>query len=294
MTKEKLEALLMDDPLPEDWIARGPELQEPAKYGIDWETCIYEEQVSPTTPNEMASGNGKTLKSGFLGALQKVKGKRKEKMPSVELPPALKRAKVTLLELPPSKVFLLKKIPSFGPDGLSGRATWECRTTMFLSSTFTRESSVVNMVLTSLHILFVIFVIVIGFWRGESKNFTEPADSKHPGAFFPYGAPGVFNGAAMVYLSYIGYDAVSTMAEEVKNPMKDIPIGVSGSVMLVTILYCLMAASMSMLLPYDMFCLGTLLKPFTVAIIVFGTFGPTVSNEYNIITDDYDLIKEFH
>ncbi|KAK2968166.1 hypothetical protein RJ640_018259 [Escallonia rubra] len=116
----------------------------------------------------------------------------------------------------------------------------------------TRESSVVNMVLTSLHILFVIFVIVIGFWRGESKNFTEPADSKHPGGFFPYGAPGVFNGAAMVYLSYIGYDAVSTMAEEVKNPMKDIPIGVSGSVMLVTILYCLMAASMSMLLPYDM------------------------------------------
>ncbi|KAK3036681.1 hypothetical protein RJ639_031549 [Escallonia herrerae] len=116
----------------------------------------------------------------------------------------------------------------------------------------TRESSVVNMVLTALHILFVIFVIVIGFWRGELKNFTEPADPKHPGGFFPYGAPGVFNGAAMVYLSYIGYDAVSTMAEEVKNPMKDIPIGVSGSVMLVTILYCLMAASMSMLLPYDM------------------------------------------
>ncbi|MBA0749881.1 hypothetical protein Gogos_003758 [Gossypium gossypioides] len=56
----------------------------------------------------------------------------------------------------------------------------------------------------------------------------------------------------MVYLSYIGYDAVSTMAEEVCDPVKDIPIGVSGSVIIVTILYCLMAASMSMLLPYDM------------------------------------------
>ncbi|KAK9284007.1 hypothetical protein L1049_012266 [Liquidambar formosana] len=115
----------------------------------------------------------------------------------------------------------------------------------------TRESSMVNMVLTAVHILFIAFVILVGFWRGDWKNFTEPADPKHPSGFFPYGASGVFNGAAMVYLSYIGYDAVSTMAEEVRNPVKDIPIGVSGSVILVTILYCLMAASMSKLLPYD-------------------------------------------
>ncbi|KAF5959195.1 hypothetical protein HYC85_000404 [Camellia sinensis] len=116
----------------------------------------------------------------------------------------------------------------------------------------TRESSVLNMVLTTLHILFIVFVIVVGFYRGDSKNFTKPGDPSHPGGFFPFGAPGVFNGAAMVYLSYIGYDAVSTMAEEVQNPVKDIPIGVSGSVIVVTVFYCLMAASMSMLLPYDM------------------------------------------
>lgn len=110
----------------------------------------------------------------------------------------------------------------------------------------------VNMVLTAMHILFIAFVIVVGFWRGDWKNFTEPADPRrHQGGFFPFGASGVFNGAAMVYLSYIGYDAVSTLAEEVRDPVKDIPIGVSGSVMLVTILYCLMAASMSKLLPYD-------------------------------------------
>ncbi|KAI3832596.1 hypothetical protein MKW98_002142 [Papaver atlanticum] len=116
----------------------------------------------------------------------------------------------------------------------------------------TRESSVMNMVLTALHILFIGFIIVIGFWKGDSKNFTQPANpDKNPSGFFPYGISGVFNGAAMVYLSYIGYDAVSTMAEEVRNPIKDIPIGVSGSVFLVTILYCLMAASMSKLVPYD-------------------------------------------
>lgn len=109
-----------------------------------------------------------------------------------------------------------------------------------------------NMALTVLHILFIVFVIVVGFWRGDWKNFTEPGNPKNAGGFFPFGVSGMFNGAAMVYLSYIGYDAVSTMAEEVGNPVKDIPIGVSGSVILVTVLYCLMAASMSALLPYDM------------------------------------------
>uniref|UniRef100_A0A0E0F9K9 Cationic amino acid transporter C-terminal domain-containing protein n=1 Tax=Oryza meridionalis TaxID=40149 RepID=A0A0E0F9K9_9ORYZ len=116
----------------------------------------------------------------------------------------------------------------------------------------TKESSSVNMVLTAVHVLFILFVIVMGFWRGDTRNLTRPADPEHnPGGFFPHGAAGVFNGAAMVYLSYIGYDAVSTMAEEVERPSRDIPIGVSGSVVLVTLLYCLMAASMSMLLPYD-------------------------------------------
>ncbi|CAL4896831.1 unnamed protein product [Urochloa decumbens] len=116
----------------------------------------------------------------------------------------------------------------------------------------TKESSVVNMVLTAVHVAFILFIIAIGFLHGDARNLTHPADpSRNPGGFFPHGAMGVFNGAAMVYLSYIGYDAVSTMAEEVKRPATDIPIGVSGSVVVVTVLYCLMAASMCMLLPYD-------------------------------------------
>ncbi|KAM0905258.1 hypothetical protein ACQ4PT_017451 [Festuca glaucescens] len=115
----------------------------------------------------------------------------------------------------------------------------------------TKESSIVNMVLTAVHVAFILFIIVMGFWRGDVRNLTHPADPAHPGGFFPNGVGGVFSGAAMVYLSYIGYDAVSTMAEEVERPARDIPIGVSGSVVIVTVLYCLMAASMSMLLPYD-------------------------------------------
>ncbi|GJN13746.1 hypothetical protein PR202_gb00487 [Eleusine coracana subsp. coracana] len=116
----------------------------------------------------------------------------------------------------------------------------------------TKESSSVNLVLTAVHVVFILFIIVMGFVHGDARNLTRPADpARNPGGFFPHGAVGVFNGAAMVYLSYIGYDAVSTMAEEVRHPARDIPVGVSGSVVLVTALYCLMAASMSMLLPYD-------------------------------------------
>ncbi|RLM69619.1 hypothetical protein C2845_PM17G02120 [Panicum miliaceum] len=116
----------------------------------------------------------------------------------------------------------------------------------------TKESSLVNLVLTVVHVAFILFIIAMGFKHGDARNLTRPADpSGNPGGFFPHGAAGVFNGAAAVYLSYIGYDAVSTMAEEVERPARDIPAGVSGSVVVVTALYCLMAASMSMLLPYD-------------------------------------------
>ncbi|KAK8964512.1 hypothetical protein KSP40_PGU014446 [Platanthera guangdongensis] len=116
----------------------------------------------------------------------------------------------------------------------------------------TKNSSKLNMALTAAHVVFVLFIIVMGFWRGDRKNFTRPArPGEHAGGFSPYGIGGVFDGAAAVYLSYIGYDAVSTMAEEVSNPARDIPMGVSGSVAVVTVLYCLMAASMAMLVPYD-------------------------------------------
>ncbi|KAH9317549.1 hypothetical protein KI387_019318, partial [Taxus chinensis] len=116
----------------------------------------------------------------------------------------------------------------------------------------TKESSVFNMVLTAVHVGFILFIIVIGFGKGENRNFTQAAKATSSGGFAPYGASGVFNGAAIVYFSYIGYDAVSTMAEEVKCPAKDIPIGVSGSVVIVTLLYGLLAAAMCKLVPYDM------------------------------------------
>ncbi|KAG6430833.1 hypothetical protein SASPL_108906 [Salvia splendens] len=73
----------------------------------------------------------------------------------------------------------------------------------------TKHSSWVNMSLTALHIMFIAFVIAMGFWRGKLINFTEPSDPKNAGGFFPFRASGVFNGAAMVYMSYIGYGVIN-------------------------------------------------------------------------------------
>ncbi|KAF5192079.1 Cationic amino acid transporter 7 protein, partial [Thalictrum thalictroides] len=59
------------------------------------------------------------------------------------------------------------------------------------------ESSTLNMDLTAIHI---VFVILIGFWRGDWKNFTQPEDPNKPNGLFLFGVSGVFNGATMVYL----------------------------------------------------------------------------------------------
>ncbi|KAI5078347.1 hypothetical protein GOP47_0006018 [Adiantum capillus-veneris] len=108
----------------------------------------------------------------------------------------------------------------------------------------TKVSCRVNLVITLFHVVLIGFMVVLGFANGSVSNL------RRPDGFAPFGAKGVWNGAALVYFSYIGYDAVSTMAEEVRLPSKAMPLGIAGSLLLVTCLYCLMAASLVLLLPY--------------------------------------------
>lgn len=116
----------------------------------------------------------------------------------------------------------------------------------------TKESSMLNIVVTFFHLLLFGFIIVAGFHYGDFHNLTNTSeDSELAGGFAPFGARGVFVGAAVVFFSYIGYDSVSTMAEEIKHPAKSLPLGVSGSVIIVSLLYCLMSLSLCLLLPYD-------------------------------------------
>lgn len=84
-----------------------------------------------------------------------------------------------------------------------------------------------------------------GYCIGSAKNLVSPK------GIAPYGVRGVLDGASIVYFSYIGYDSASTMAEEVQDPYKSLPIGIVGSVLITTLLYCLMALSLCMMVPYN-------------------------------------------
>lgn len=125
----------------------------------------------------------------------------------------------------------------------------------------TKKSSLFNLVMTVLHIAFILFIIIAGFVKGDTRNLNQAGDPvSSKSGFAPMGIRGIFNGAAIVYFSYIGFDAVSTTAEEVKKPARNMPIGVSGSVIIVTVLYSLIAVALCMLQPYDMVC-SSLLNP---------------------------------
>lgn len=106
----------------------------------------------------------------------------------------------------------------------------------------TKESATFNGVVTVLHVVLVIFIIIAGLVKANPAN-TQP--------FLPFGARGAFNGASIVFFSYIGFDAVACAAEETKNPRKDLPIGILVSVMSVTVLYTLMAATLSLMVPRE-------------------------------------------
>lgn len=102
-----------------------------------------------------------------------------------------------------------------------------------------------NLIMTVFHILLFGFIIVAGLCNGSAKNLIEPS------GLAPFGAKGIFDGAAIVYFSYIGYDSVSTMAEEIQDPSKSLPLGIVGSMLIVSALYCLMALTLCIMVPYD-------------------------------------------
>ncbi|KAB2001916.1 hypothetical protein ES319_D11G029100v1 [Gossypium barbadense] len=109
----------------------------------------------------------------------------------------------------------------------------------------TKESSMLNLIMTIFHIVFFGFIIIASFYNGNVNNLVKPK------GLAPYGVRGVLDGAAIVYFSYIGYDSVSTLAEEIQNPRLSLPVGIVGSVLIVSGLYCLMALALCMMVPYQ-------------------------------------------
>jgi basic amino acid/polyamine antiporter, APA family len=90
-------------------------------------------------------------------------------------------------------------------------------------------------------------LVVLGFFVFVSFHYVKPA---HWRPFAPNGFSGVAAGAAIVFFAYIGFDAVSTTAEEARNPKRDMPIGIIGSLVVCTIIYAVIAAVFTGMIPY--------------------------------------------
>ncbi len=104
-----------------------------------------------------------------------------------------------------------------------------------------KESARFNTVMVAIKISVVLLFIIVGVFYVKPENWSP---------FLPFGVSGVFSGAALVFFAYLGFDAVSSAAEEVKNPQRNMPIGIIGSLVICTVLYILVSLVLTGIVPY--------------------------------------------
>lgn len=105
-----------------------------------------------------------------------------------------------------------------------------------------RESARFNAVMVLIKIVVLTFFIIVGFYYVQPENYTP---------FAPKGWSGISAGAAIVFFAYIGFDAVSTVAEETRNPQRNLPIGIIASLVISTIFYVIVAAVFTGLISFN-------------------------------------------
>jgi APA family basic amino acid/polyamine antiporter len=120
----------------------------------------------------------------------------------------------------------------------------------------TQESAFVNAIIVFLKVAIVLIFIAIGWQYIRPENHTPyliPQGTPGHEGFFKWGWGGVLGGAAIVFFAFIGFDAVSTAAQEAKNPKRDMPIGILGSLVVCTVLYILFGHVLTGVAPWSDF-----------------------------------------
>ena len=112
-----------------------------------------------------------------------------------------------------------------------------------------QESANLNAVIVVIKVSVVLVFIAAGAFYVRAEHWT-PFIPPNTGEFGRFGYTGVVRGAAVVFFAYMGFDAVTTAAQEAKNPQRDLPIGILGSLIGCTILYVLVAIVLTGLVPY--------------------------------------------
>ncbi len=149
----------------------------------------------------------------------------------------------------------------------------------------TQESATVNGIIVALKVTVVIIFIVLGWKYINETNYT-PYIPDNTGNFGEYGFSGIIRAAAIVFFAYIGFDAVSTAAQEAKNPRKDMPIGILASLAICTVLYILFAHVMTGVTNYTSFKGQDGIAPVAVAIEHMGT-----PNAAGVMVPDYPWLN---
>jgi APA family basic amino acid/polyamine antiporter len=133
----------------------------------------------------------------------------------------------------------------------------------------TKESAFVNGFIVALKVAVVLIFIFLG-WRYINMENYDPYIPDNNGTFGEFGFSGIIRAAAIVFFAYIGFDAVSTAAQEAKNPKRDMPWGILGSLLICTILYILFAHVMTGVTSYTTFVGKDGIAPVAVAIDHMG------------------------
>lgn len=123
-----------------------------------------------------------------------------------------------------------------------------------------RESTRVNGIMVVIKVAVVLLFIATGIGHVDTANW-EP--------FMPFGVTGIMSAAAIVFFAFIGFDAVTSAAEEVKNPSRDLPIGIIGSLAICTVLYVVVSAIMTGIVPFREFA-SAVDKPVALALTKAG------------------------
>jgi len=105
-----------------------------------------------------------------------------------------------------------------------------------------RESARANNIMVAIKLVVLALFCIVGFMHIDPKNY-------HP--FAPNGWTGIHQGAAIVFFAYIGFDAISTAAEETKNPQLNMPLGILGGLAICTVIYIIIGAVLTGMAPYN-------------------------------------------
>ncbi|MDA6069080.1 amino acid permease [Flavobacterium sp. AC] len=136
----------------------------------------------------------------------------------------------------------------------------------------TKESAFVNSIIVLLKVTVVLVFIAVGWQYIRPENYT-PYIPANTGKFGEFGFSGIIRAAAIVFFAYIGFDAVSTAAQEAKNPKRDMPIGILLSLAICTVLYILFAHVMTGVVNYQAFAGKDGIAPVAIAVESMGHVG---------------------